>query len=48
MNVVGKLKAAELVSEQILSIPFFPDMTEEDQERVANAIKQSVSAARGR
>jgi UDP-4-amino-4-deoxy-L-arabinose-oxoglutarate aminotransferase len=48
MNVVGKYPAAELVSDQILSLPFFPDMTEEDQERVANAIKQSIARTRGR
>ncbi|MFO0981097.1 MAG: aminotransferase class V-fold PLP-dependent enzyme [Planctomycetota bacterium] len=48
LNLAGKLPAAELCSEQILSIPFFPDMTEEDQQRVAESIKSHVARARGR
>jgi dTDP-4-amino-4,6-dideoxygalactose transaminase len=40
---VGSFPITELVSNQVLSIPMFPELTIEEQQRVANALKDAIN-----
>ncbi len=41
---VGSFPVTELVSNQVLSIPMFPELTIEEQQRVAHALKDAVGS----
>ena len=39
----GSFPVAEAAAEQVLSLPLFPEMTSEQQDRVVKAIKEAVT-----
>jgi dTDP-4-amino-4,6-dideoxygalactose transaminase len=42
---LGDLPVTEMVAEQILSLPMFPGLTEQQQKRVVDAVGEATQSA---